>query len=168
MAKYTHGAYGTNGQLGNGEKGNKNAPVKVDGMSNIIKIEAYKNKSIALGHDGNVYAWGEGLSTLPIRMIFPQRIVDISGEFVLDETGKVYKLTDTSKEMRDLPNIAKISCGPSYNLALSTDGIVFKWTTDTDKVSGIEEDVYEISAGNNVSLIETEDRKVYELGTEKT
>lgn len=99
-------------------------------------------------------------------MIFPERIVDISGELVLTETGKVYKLTDTSKTIEGLPNIAKISSGVSYNLALSTDGILFKWSTG--KTEGIEENIYEISAGNNVSIIETEDRKIYELMADKT
>lgn len=158
-----HGDYGKNGQLGNGMQSNSNVPVKVEGITNIIKIDAYKNRSIALSNDGNVYAWGEGLSNLPIRMIFPERIVDISGELVLTETGKVYKLTDTTKTIEGLPNIAKISCGASYNLALSTDGILFKWSTG--KTEGIEENIYEISAGNSTSILETEDRKIYELGT---
>ena len=57
-------AWGYNGygQLGNGTKTNEDTPVTVSFPSGVkaTAIAAGENLSLALGSDGNVYAWGDG------------------------------------------------------------------------------------------------------------
>lgn len=55
-------AWGRNkyGQLGNGlELDEYTSPEKIESLTNIIKIESGINHSIALDHNGNIYAWGD-------------------------------------------------------------------------------------------------------------
>ncbi len=166
---------GVNGQLGTGDELNSNLPVKVDGISNIEKIDAYKNISIALSNDGKVYVWGEGYSTLPMRVVLQENVIDISGTLILTENGTVYDITDTSVAIEGLSNIAKISCGTGHNLALTINGVVYTWGTNTygecgtDTTGNIEviaiaAEVYEISAGNCISMLQDENGKVYAFG----
>ena len=166
---------GTKGQLGDGNNTDSNVPVKVDGLSNIIKIDAYKNMSMALDKDGKVYVWGEGYSTLPMKVVFSEKIEDISGTLMLTKLGTVYDLSDTSKAIDGLYNIAKISCGEAHNLALTTDGIAYAWGTNTygecytklaenNNIIAIEAKIFGISAGNQTSFLLTDDKKVYVLG----
>ncbi|MCI8519446.1 MAG: hypothetical protein HFJ51_05175 [Clostridia bacterium] len=114
-----HGDLEQIGQLGNGDKENSNIPVKVEGIADIIKIDAYKNISVALSKDGNLYVWGEGLSTLPMRKITREQVVDISGSLVLTESGGVYNLNDLENKISGLTNIVKISAGAAHNLAIN-------------------------------------------------
>lgn len=166
---------GTSGQLGNGLEENSNVPVKVEGISNVVKIDAYKNISVALDKEGRVYIWGEGYSTLPMRVIFSQTVVDISGILMLTERGEVYKITDTANKISGLSNIAKISCGEAHYLALDVNGTVYSWgtntygecgtaTTGSRGVAEIGYDIYEISAGNCTSILQGEEEKIYVLG----
>ncbi len=166
----------TNGQLGNGDIGeNSVRPQKVDAISNIIKIDAYKNKSIALSSDGKVYVWGEGYSSLPMRLVFSEKVVDISGNLILTEKGKVYNISNTETEIVGLTKIAKISCGEAHNLALDVEGIVYTWGTNTNGECGTTvtgeigitkavSEIYEISAGNGTSILQGEDGNIYVLG----
>lgn len=168
---YTWGL-GTSGQLGNGDIDSKNIPVKVDGILNIKKIVAYKNMSVALSEDGIVYAWGEGFSTLPMRVIFKEKVVDISGNIVLTKNGRIYSITDTNTPIEDLYNMAKISCGEAHYLGITPDGTVYAWGTNSNGECGtgsaspkeIALNMTEISAGNQISMFESDDRKVYVLG----
>ena len=166
---------GTNGQLGNGAESNSTQPVKVDGISNIVKIDAYKNKSIALDSTGKVYIWGETHSNLPMRVVFSEKIVDISGNLILTEKGYVYNISDLTQPISGLSNIAKISSGEAHNLALSTYGIAYVWgkntygecgisTVEEVAADGIGTNILDISAGNCISILHDQDRKVYVLG----
>ncbi len=171
---YAWGA-NTNGQLGTGEENDCNIPIKIQGISNIIKIDAYKNKSIALSSDGKVYVWGEGQSTLPMRLIFPTKVVDISGDLILSQNGLVYNISDLTTPIIGLSNIAKISAGTNHNLALDVYGIVYAWGTNTYGECGIATtgsiavrkvtyNIFKISAGNCTSILQSEDGNVYVLG----
>ena len=166
---------GVNGQLGYGDINNSNVPVKVDINANIVKIDAYKNISVALDSEGKVHVWGEGYSTLPIKVVFSENIVDISGNLILTEKGQVYNLSITPTLVNGLYNIGKISCGVAHNLALSMNGTCYSWgtntygecgTTATGSISNREMafDIYEISAGNQTSILQGDDGKVYVLG----
>jgi len=106
------------GQLGDGNNTSSNTPVKVEGISDIIKIDAYKNISLALSKNGALYIWGEGFSTLPMKKITREQVVDISGNLVLTESGGVYNLNDLENKIPGLTNIVKISSGTGHNLAI--------------------------------------------------
>ena len=166
---------GKNGQLGDGQQSDSNVPVNVDISANIIKVDAYKNISIALDSEGKVYTWGEGQSILPMKVVFSETVIDISGTLMLTETGKVYDITDTLNEISDLNNIARISCGTAHNLAMDVNGTVYAWGTNTygecgtattGKISPtkIASKMYDISAGNCTSILQDENGKVYVLG----
>lgn len=166
---------GTNGQIGNGETISQNAPVKVEGLSDIKKVEAYKNISLALSNDGIVYIWGEGRTSLPMKLVLSEKIVDISGNLLLDRYGRIYQTSNFNSPLSELKNIAKISAGTSHNLALDVDGTVYAWGTNSFGECGIEKTgnievmaiefgMYEISAGNGTSILQGEDGKVYVLG----
>lgn len=101
---------GTKGQIGNGETGKQNTPIKVEGLSNIKKVEAYKNISLALSNDGIVYIWGEDKSSLPMKLVLSDKIIDISGRLLLNRYGKVYETANLSSPLSEPKNIAKISC----------------------------------------------------------
>ena len=166
---------GTSGQLGNGTEENSLVPVKVEGISNIVKVDSYKNMSIALSNDGKVYVWGEGYSTLPMRVVFAEKVIDISGTLMLTTKGEVYNISDTTKAISNFNSIAKISCGEAHNLALSTNGVVYSWGENTYGECGVANEtivvskeisysISDISAGNCTSILKADDGKVYVLG----
>ncbi len=169
---------GTNGQLGDGEESNSNIPVKVDIKGKIVKIDAYKNISTALDSDGNMYIWGENYANLPMKVVFSEKIVDMSGTLVLTTNGEVYDILDTSNptKIEGLSRIAKISAGYVHYLALDVEGRTYAWGTNTYGECGtvatgniivptkIATDMYNISAGNQISILQDEEGKVYVLG----
>lgn len=169
---YSWGA-NNNGQLGNGENLDSNVPIKVDGLSKIKKIDAYKNESIALDEDGRVYVWGERYSSFPQRIVFPEKIVDISGDIMLTESGNIYDIP-TLEKVEGISNISKISAGVLHYLALNPEGEVYAWGinsagecgigTSISQIVGVSENIVNISAGNKVTLLQTETGRVFVLG----
>lgn len=171
---YSWGA-GGEGQLGNGDIVDSEIPIKVEGLKDIKKVEAYKNSSFALDKSGIVYAWGEGYSTLPMKIIFSEKVIDISGNILLTESGKVYNISNLQTPIEGLKNIAKISAGTSHNLALSVHGVTYSWGTNTYGECGIVTTgdlgvqeiaytIYEISAGNQISIVKAENKDIYTFG----
>ena len=164
---YTWGS-NTKGQLGNGTTINSTVPEIVNGLSNIRKVDAYKNISIALRDDGKVYTWGEGYQSLPMQFIINKRIVDISGNLLLGEDGYVYTLENPSTNISGLKEIAKISAGQAHNLALTVDGVLYGWGTNsygeigskigTLGVTAFVTNVIDMSAGNQSTMFMTEER----------
>ena len=163
-----------NGQLGNGDKANRNIPVKVNGINNIIKVDAYKNTTTAIDKDGKIYIWGENYSILPMRLISSKKIIDVSGDLFLSQEGMVYNISDLENPISGLSRIAKISCGQNHYLALTVNGYVYSWGDNTygqlskdttaDITSQIAKNIMDIAAGNNVSLIKTENNELYVSG----
>ncbi|MDE5831054.1 MAG: hypothetical protein K2H53_05480 [Clostridia bacterium] len=163
------------GQLGNGDNQNSSVPTRIDGISSVIKVDAYKNTSIVLTSSGQVYVWGEGYSVLPVRQILSERVVDIDGHLLLTESGYVYNLSDINTKIAGLNNIARIASGATHYLALDTDGVVFTWGTNAKgecgkpvsankAVSEVWTDIYDISAGNQTSILKDEAGKLYVFG----
>ena len=172
---YTWGA-GAKGQLGNGDIINSNVPIKVEGLENIVKVSAYKNKSTALDKEGKIYIWGEGHQTLPMKNIFQGIVVDISGNSILTEEGRVYNITDLTNKISGLENISKISVGETHYLALDAHGVVYSWGTNSNGECGtattgnitprnITKGVYEVSAGNHTSILLYEDETIGVCGS---
>ncbi len=171
---YSWGA-GEQGQLGNGYDEDSNIPIKIEELKNIVKVDAYKNMSIALGQDGTVYVWGESYSSIPMKKIFLEHIIDISGNLLLSDKGQVYTLSDEILRIEGLSDVVKISCGGTHNLALTSHGLVFAWGANTygecgvNKTGNIENkaimyDILEISAGNNISILRGENGEIYTFG----
>ncbi|MBO5478752.1 MAG: cadherin-like beta sandwich domain-containing protein [Clostridia bacterium] len=164
----------SNGQLGDGTTQDSNKVIKINGLSNIVKIDAYDNLSIALDENGKLYVWGKDYSSIPMRVILTDKVVDISGKIILTEKGFVYYLSDLENRIETLNNIAKISCGFDHYLALSTNGEVYSWGNNTYGQLGtsfvtsipkkIANNVVEISAGKYTTILKTEDGKVYRSG----
>ncbi len=171
---YTWGA-NTFGQLGTGQSGNSNIPIKVEGLSNIVKVAGYQNISVALDSDGKVYVWGNGYSNIPTRIVISSKIVDISGNLLLKENGKVVTLSALTTEIASLSKVSKISCGADHYLGLTDIGTVYSWgdnssgesakstSTSTAQVVAIE--MYDISAGLNHTIMQAQNGDVYVCGT---
>ncbi len=53
--------WGACGELGNGTTTNRDVPVEVAGLSGVVAIAAGEYHSLALGANGTVWAWGDGV-----------------------------------------------------------------------------------------------------------
>lgn len=122
-----------------------------------------------------MYAWGEGYSTLPMKLIFSEKVVDISGNLLLTESGKVYNTADLTTPIQGLKNIARISSGTNHSLALSVYGVLYSWGTNTYGECGVATTgnlavqeiaytIYDISAGNQISIIKSDIEDMYVFG----
>ncbi|WP_229132995.1 RCC1 domain-containing protein [Bifidobacterium mizhiense] len=129
-------AWGYNyyGQLGDGTKDDKHAPVRVKTPDRktypdlpkdftYLQVSAGTNHSLAVGSDGNAYAWGynsngrlgDGTSSsrnAPVRVKTPDR-----------------------KTYPDLPadfTYLQVSAGTNHSLAVGSDGNVYAWGYNDD------------------------------------
>lgn len=104
-----------NGQLGDGTAVNKNTPIQVPGLSNVVKIAAGAYHSLAIKSDGTLWnwgSWGVGNSSVPIK---------VDG----------------------LSNIVDVAAGNYYTLALKSDGTVWAWGYNCGNLGdGSNEDRY--------------------------
>lgn len=100
--------YNMQGQLGDGTKLNKNKPVEVTGLTDIVEIIAGANHSLALKSDGTVYAWGN----------------DQFGQLGdgVDNTNKT-----TPVQVANLTNVTKIRAGGNHSFAITGTGDVYAW-----------------------------------------
>ena len=170
-------AWGSNdvGQLGNGTTTDSSKPVQVKGeggggvLNGIRAISAGLN-SLALKHDGTVYAWGDnGFGELGIGTTTSSTVpVQVKG------MGGVWFLS----------GIKAVASGGFYSLALANDGSVYAWGynsygqlgngTFTDSSVpvqvkgvggvGILSGIKAIAAGSASALALSEDGKVYAWG----
>jgi alpha-tubulin suppressor-like RCC1 family protein len=100
--------YNKNGQLGDGETSRyEPAPVKVAGLSGIVKVFAGYSHNFAIDGSSNVWAWGT------------------------NDLGELGDGTSTSRatpvRLEGLSGIREIAPGSSYTIALSGDGTVLAW-----------------------------------------
>jgi alpha-tubulin suppressor-like RCC1 family protein len=108
-------AWGFNafGQLGNGSNTTVLGPTLVPlpaGVSNWTAIAAGTNHSLALGNDGNLYAWGRGLDGVlgnggTTNSPLPQRVV----------------------RPVEVTTWVKIAAGANHSLALGNNGKLYAW-----------------------------------------
>ena len=108
-------AWGRNtvGQLGNGETANVNTtPRVVAGLSNIVKIAAGENHTLALKQDStSVYAWG----------------ANDYGQ--LGDGGREAKLRPIQVE--GMTKVKLIASGDNHTIAVKEDGTVWTWGKNT-------------------------------------
>ncbi|KJY50915.1 RCC1 repeat domain protein, partial [Bifidobacterium kimbladii] len=156
-------AWGPNsqGQLGDGTSSSRNTPVRVRTPDRstypdlpedftYLQVSAGQYHSLALGSDGNVYAWGrngsgqlgDGTSssrTTPVRVKTPDR-----------------------KTYPDLPadfTYLQVSAGGSHSLAVGSDGNVYAWGYNGNGQLGNGTTSY--SGQSTPVRVKTPDRKTY-------
>jgi alpha-tubulin suppressor-like RCC1 family protein len=96
-----------NGALGDGTTTQRNAPVQVAGLSNVVALAGGHLHSIALRQDGTVWTWGYG------------------GHGVLGNGSTADRTTPV--QVSNLSNVVAIAAGRYHNLALDSDGRVWTW-----------------------------------------
>ena len=106
-------AWGANevGQLGYGVSGSatdKDRPVKVLNLDNVIAVAGGYNHSLALKSNGTVWAWGR----------------NNSGQLGNGTTGTAIV---SPLQVNELTNVAAIAGGQNHSLALKSDGTVWTW-----------------------------------------
>ncbi|MGH7217887.1 MAG: IPT/TIG domain-containing protein [Candidatus Microsaccharimonas sp.] len=168
--------YNSEGQLGDSSSNDRHTPVPVYTVGElmnkkVVAISAGYNHSLALTSDGRVYAWGGNASgqlgdgnstsadiTRPVSILYPE---GLAGKF-----------------------ITSISAGYLYSLALTSDGAVYAWGsnsgklgdgTSATKLAPVPVDtsgalsgkvVSEIATGSAHSFAITKDGKLYAWGAD--
>jgi len=111
-------AWGSNsyGELGIGTTANSNAPVEVSALAgkHVVAISAGGGFALALTGDGAVYAWGKNL------------LGQLGNGTNVGTVTTPAQVTGFS----DRPVVA-ISCGEMHSLALTADGAVYAWGSNS-------------------------------------
>lgn len=154
-------AWGNNyyGQLGNGLDTNSTAPVLVNGLSNVSKIQGGYIHTLALVSGGNVWTWGNN------------RYGQLGDGSTIEEKR-------TPVQVVNVTNIINIATRGWHNLALNTEGKVFSWGNNSNgqlgdgtrsernihvNVEGLE-DIIDIGSGWQHSLALKSDGTVWTWG----
>ena len=182
--------YNSSGQLGDGTTSQRNTPVKVKTPDRktyqdlpadftYVQVSAGGSHSLALGSDGNAYAWGNNGSG---------QICD--GTTTTSRNAPVRVKTPDRKTYPDLPadfTYVQVSAGYDYSLAVGSDGYAYAWgdngngklgnntdydssvpvrvrdpTNPTDAGKGLK--AAQVSAGWNHSLAVGSDGNAYAWG----
>ncbi len=153
----------SDGQLGNGTTTNSNVPVMVSLPAGVEAraVSAGEDFAVAVGTDGNVYAWGLNSSgqlgdstttnsNVPVMAKMPSGVTATSVfagpafALAIGSDGNVYawggnyfgELGDSTNTNSSVPVMVKlpegvkatsISAGSSFSLAIGSDGNVYAW-----------------------------------------
>ncbi len=154
-------AWGNNyyGQLGTGLNTNSTAPVLVNGLSNVSKIQGGYIHSLALVSDGTVWTWGNN------------RYGQLGDGSTIEEKH-------TPVQVMNVANIVNIATKGWHNLVLNSEGKIFSWGNNSNgqlgngtrsernipvEVSELE-DITDISTGWQHSLALSADGTVWAWG----
>ncbi len=132
-------------------------PVRVNGISNVTKISARSDQTVALKDDGTVWEWG----------------------YIRDNDFNFSRVL-VPRQVPGLANIVAISAGDFHSLALDDKGVVYVWGWNIDgqlgdgsEVSYVQanpkkltmlSDVTGVSAGTSISAAIGRDGTVYAWG----
>ena len=112
----------TNGELGDGTKIQRNAPVRVNGLDDVIAVAVGGWHSLALKSDGTVWAWGA--DTYGELGDGSGNVCGTQQEIQDNVPGKV----DCSlPRMINITGVQAIAAGNSHSFAVKNDGTVWSW-----------------------------------------
>ncbi|HYO72467.1 MAG TPA: RCC1 repeat-containing protein, partial [Archangium sp.] len=154
-------AWGSNGvgQLGDGTTtAARPTPAQVSGLTGIIAVDAGFDSSLAVRHDGTVWAWGSNFA------------------------GKLGDATNTQRttpvQVLGLTGVTAVAAGSRHSLALRQDGTVWAWGANDNgqlgdgtttqrstpvQVSGLT-DVTTLTTGYSYALTVRQDGSVWGWG----
>ena len=143
------------GQLGDGTKHERHAPIQVNLISDAIQVESGCGSSYALLRDGTVWSWGNnqygqlGDGTMvdkdnPVSVpnLSNVKCISVGNYHVLALTndGKVFawgknangqvgnnSTTNSLTPVQTIKNVKYIACGAAHSLAVLDDGRVYVW-----------------------------------------
>jgi alpha-tubulin suppressor-like RCC1 family protein len=120
-------AWGRNdsGQLGDGTKTDRFAPVPVVGLTAITRILAGNSVSIALKSDGTVWVWGFTCCGGAGNGVYPSNPEDPENVHVIPT------------QVHNLDQVIAIAAGASHFMALRADGTVWTWGRDGSGQNGL-------------------------------
>jgi alpha-tubulin suppressor-like RCC1 family protein len=113
----------TNGQLGDNSTTQRNSPILINNLINVIAISAGVNHSLALLSDGTIMAWG------------------------LNTSGQLGNGNNTQQNspvpVLNVTNAVAISAGSDFSLALLSNGTIMAWGGNT---------YGQLGSGNNTNV----------------
>lgn len=78
------------------------------------------NNFYAVNTAGEVFVWGSGYKG-PSKINTKVRIVDVSGEILLGEDGRIYNINTPNTEIEYLDSICDLSMGEEHSLFIGLD-----------------------------------------------
>lgn len=151
--------HNSSGQLGNGDRTNRNVPTNVPRLAKIKDVAAGGQHALALDAKGQVYTWGE----------------NTYGQLGNNRTGDVRAIPN---RIQGLPKVKQVSAGCDFSMALAENGKVYAWgrgvygqlgsgtratSSAPREIKGLEK-VTEIDAGCHHALALTADKTVKAWG----
>ncbi|WP_158336163.1 RCC1 domain-containing protein [Bifidobacterium actinocoloniiforme] len=103
--------YNNEGELGDGTNTQRSLPVRVNTPTGVTftQINAGKYHSLAIGSDGNTYAWGD------------------NGSGELGDDSKINRSTPVPVHAPSGVTFTQISAGGAHSLAIGSDGNTYAW-----------------------------------------
>jgi len=95
------------GELGVGDRHDRNIPTQVIGLSDIADIAAGYSYTVALTNDGNVYAWGSNRN----------------GQLGIGNTIA----QNAPVQIANLSGVTQIAAGGDHTVALTENGYIYTW-----------------------------------------
>ncbi|WP_182298980.1 RCC1 domain-containing protein [Cohnella cholangitidis] len=152
-------AWGTNsgGELGDGTTIQRNSPVKIAGLDDVVAVAAGGWHSLAVKSDGTVWTWG-------------------NNEY--GELGDGTKISRSTPQQIGISGVKSVSAGNNHSLAVKEDGTVWSWGRNTwgmlgdstgyDRLTPVQtslvSDVKAVVGGGNHSYAVTNGGKVWAWG----